>query len=100
MKKNKLNFLILSLNINDAFFFICTSQCLLNTFDIVIDMTKNCITHVMIILGPCRNNAFFLKNKFQVCTLFLCVHVLCVLGCAHMLNMLPNCSRQMQVAHS
>src|SRR5438874_3112394 len=25
----------------------------------------NCITHVMIILGPCRNNAFFLSNKFQ-----------------------------------
>ncbi len=41
----------------------------------------NCITHVMIILGPCRNNDFFLSNKFQAgmakFALFLCVHMLC-----------------------
>ena len=39
----------------------------------------NCITHVMIILGPCRNNDFFLSNKFQAgmakFALFLCAHV-------------------------
>ena len=49
----------------------------------------NCITHVMTILGPCGNNAFFLSNKFQMgmarFCFFLCVH------------MLTDCSRRMQI---
>src|SRR6266542_4301429 len=32
----------------------------------------NCITHVMIILGPCRNNDFFLSDKFQAGR--VCIH--------------------------
>ena len=36
----------------------------------------NCITHVMITLGPCRN---FKQERPN----FLCVHMLCMLCCAH-----------------
>jgi len=55
---------------------------------------------------PCNDNTrtmqkqcFFWRINFKF-ALFLCVHVLCVLSCTHILHMLPNCSRQMQVAHS
>ena len=45
---------------------------------------------------PCNNNTrtmqkqcfFFLKNKFQVCTLFLCVHMLC---CTCLLIVVGKC---------
>src|SRR5439155_24370501 len=63
----------------------------------------NCITHVMMILGPCRNNAFFLSNKFQAGTakfaLFFHVCTCCACYVAHMLHIcfLIVVGRKMQI---
>ena len=55
---------------NDTFFpSLLLHTCLLqHSFVMIIQHVWkliNCITHVMIILGTCRNKAFFLSNKFQ-----------------------------------